>query len=389
MTQAALFVQPDPQFFDSNGDPLAGGILYFYETGTSNPKVVYAESGATTSLGAEVTLDSSGRAKIWLDGYYRVVLKDSLGTTIWTEDNVSSAYSPAATTAPTMSEWQEQEDVLTYIGATQFSMPGDQTLVYTVGRRIKATVTAGTIYGTISNVAAAGSPTVTTVTVLWDLSYALDSGLSAVWTGIISPIASGTPYQIPIGGIIDWYPIITGVPALPYGWIQCDGQTLTDPLSPMNGQAIPNLNGAAAGADTFSNGKIAPYTRGDAVSGTYSADAVKAHNHGTSAITAATHTHGPGSLSTNTEADHTHVVNIYKQFANAATGGGVSNLWQDVPDGSNTVVSNAAGSHSHTVNAGVSAASGALALSGSTDNNGAAIETVPKTVTVVKIMRVK
>lgn len=389
MSQASLFISPYVQLFDDDGDPLAGGSIEFYDAGTLNPKTVYADSGMVTSLGATITLDSAGRAKIWLDGYYYTIVKDSLGNVISTEDNVSTAYSPAAASALTMSEWQEQDDVLTYVGATQFSVPGDQTLVYTIGRRIKATVTAGTIYGTITNVAAAGAPTVTTVTVLWDLSYALDAGLSVVWTGIISPVLSGTPYQIPIGVAVDWYSSIAGVPTLPFGWVQCDGQTLTDPLSPMNGQVIPNLNGAAGGADTYANGKIAPFTRGGAASGVYTSDAIKAHNHGTSAVTANSHTHGPGTLSTDAVGDHTHVVNIYKQFANTDAGAGVSNLWQDVPDGSNTVVSNGAGAHGHTVIAGTTATSGAVPLTGSVDNNGAATETVPKTVTVIKIMRIK
>lgn len=389
MAQTSMLVPPDPQFFDSNGNPLAGGTLEFYEAGTANPKAVYGDGNGAVSLGTTVTLDSVGRAKIWLDGYYKVILKNSLGTTIWTEDNVSSAYSPAASSAPTMSEWQLQDDVLTYIGATSFSVPGDQTLVYTIGRRIKATVTAGTIYGTITNVAAAGGPIVTTVTVLWDLAFALDAGLSDVWTGIISPIYSGTPYQVPLGAIFDWYKTMTGVPALPYGWEQCDGQTINDPLSPMNGQVMPNLNGAAGGADTFANGKIAVYMRGGATSGVYSADTVEAHAHGSSAMTAATHNHGPGTLSTDDPGTHTHLSNIYKQFANTDAGGGVGNLWQDVPDWSNSTVTDGNGAHTHTVNAGAVDGSGPLAVSGNTDNNGAATETIPKTVTAVKIMRVK
>jgi hypothetical protein len=60
---------------------------------------------------------------------------------------------------------------------------------------VKATVSAGDIYGTVSNSTAGGSPVVTTVTVTWD-SGELDSGLSAVWTGILTP---GNP-SIP-GGV--------------------------------------------------------------------------------------------------------------------------------------------------------------------------------------------
>lgn len=389
MPQCAMLIPPDPQFFDDNGNPLAGGILYFYNAGTATPKAVYADSAGLISIGTQVTLDSVGRAKIWLNGYYKLEIKTALGILVTTEDNVSSAYSPAASSSLAMSEWQLEDDVLTYINATNFSVPGDQTLVYTVGRRIKATVTAGIIYGVITNVAAAGAPTVTTVTVLWDLAYALDAGLSVVWTGIISPVFSGTPYQLPISSVIDWYPCIVGTPAICYGWVQCDGQTLADPLSPLNGQVIPNLNGAAAGADTFANGKIAVFMRGGTTSGVYSADDIKAHAHGSSAMTAAAHTHAPGTLSTDNPGAHTHLSNIYKQFANTDAGAGLGNLWQDPPNWSNSTATDGNGAHTHTVNAGTTAACGALALAGNTDNNGAATETIPKTVTAVKIIRVK
>ena len=55
--------------------------------------------------------------------------------------------------------------VPTYVSATSFTLSGDQTLTYTVGRRLKFTVTAGTVYGRIlSSVFGA----LTTVTVIMD-----------------------------------------------------------------------------------------------------------------------------------------------------------------------------------------------------------------------------
>jgi microcystin-dependent protein len=49
--------------------------------------------------------------------------------------------------------------------------------------------------------------------------------------------------QVPIGGVAAWLKSYANTPALPSGWIECNGQTLNDPESPYNGQAIPNLNG--------------------------------------------------------------------------------------------------------------------------------------------------
>jgi hypothetical protein len=80
----------DPVYFDSLGAPCAGGSLSFFDTGTTTPKNVYGEAALTTNNGSVLTLDSSGRAAVdvWGSGIYRVVLANSLGTVIWTRDNV-------------------------------------------------------------------------------------------------------------------------------------------------------------------------------------------------------------------------------------------------------------------------------------------------------------
>lgn len=82
------------QFFDSLGDPLAGGTLYAYLAGTSTPTNLYSDNAGTVA-GTSVTLDSRGEPTtfklIWLDTtkIYKLVLKDSLGSTVWTVDNIS------------------------------------------------------------------------------------------------------------------------------------------------------------------------------------------------------------------------------------------------------------------------------------------------------------
>ena len=71
---------------------LPGSKLYFYQNGTSTPKAVYADKNKNTSLGAEVEcIDASGVfPPIFLDGTYRVELKNAAGTTQtgWPVDNV-------------------------------------------------------------------------------------------------------------------------------------------------------------------------------------------------------------------------------------------------------------------------------------------------------------
>jgi len=78
-------------------------------------------------------------------------------------------------------QWIHQSDTPTYVSGTQFTVPGDKTATYTQGSRIRATVTAGYVYGTIKTSA---YTSVTTITVDWD-SGTLDAGLSDVNIGII------------------------------------------------------------------------------------------------------------------------------------------------------------------------------------------------------------
>ena len=49
------------QYFDDDGNPLAGGKLYFYETGGSTPVAVYKDQDADVSWSVPLELDSAGR----------------------------------------------------------------------------------------------------------------------------------------------------------------------------------------------------------------------------------------------------------------------------------------------------------------------------------------
>jgi hypothetical protein len=80
------------QFFDNNGVPLNGGLLYAYQAGSSTPFATYTDINGTIANSNPIVLDSSGRSatEIWLSyGYfYKFVLKDSSGVTLGTYDNI-------------------------------------------------------------------------------------------------------------------------------------------------------------------------------------------------------------------------------------------------------------------------------------------------------------
>lgn len=97
MARTHLMAMPVLQFFDNTGDELNGGTLTFYEAGTSTEKDTYADSAQAVTNPNPITLDSAGRPdnagspiQIWLEGSYKMVVKDSSGNTIRTEDNITA-----------------------------------------------------------------------------------------------------------------------------------------------------------------------------------------------------------------------------------------------------------------------------------------------------------
>ena len=86
------------QFFDDNGDPLTGGLIYTYAAGTTTPEPTYTDNIGNVANTNPIVLDAAGRvaSEVWLTTgvNYKFVLKTSTGITIGTYDNISGV--PAA-----------------------------------------------------------------------------------------------------------------------------------------------------------------------------------------------------------------------------------------------------------------------------------------------------
>jgi hypothetical protein len=80
------------QFFDNNGVPLSGGLIYTYQAGSSTPLTTYTTYNGTVPNTNPIILDSSGRTpqEIWMQvGYtYKLVIQTSAGVTLQTLDNL-------------------------------------------------------------------------------------------------------------------------------------------------------------------------------------------------------------------------------------------------------------------------------------------------------------
>lgn len=94
----AVFLSPvggaAAQFFDNDGVPLAGGLIYTYTAGTSTPAATYTTSSGLIQHSNPIILDAAGRVptgEIWLADTlaYKFVIKTDQEVLIATYDNLT------------------------------------------------------------------------------------------------------------------------------------------------------------------------------------------------------------------------------------------------------------------------------------------------------------
>ena len=94
------------QFFDNNGLPLAGGLIYTYQAGSSTPLTTYTTVNGTIPNSNPIILDSAGRTpqEVWMQtGYsYKFVLQTSAGVTLQTLDNLYPILQTAPVVTPSL-----------------------------------------------------------------------------------------------------------------------------------------------------------------------------------------------------------------------------------------------------------------------------------------------
>lgn len=88
----SAFAGAGAQFFDANGSPLSGGLIYTYLAGTTTPVTTFTSSSGAQNNTNPIVLNASGRtpAEIWVNGgnFYKFVLKSSTYVQIGSYDNI-------------------------------------------------------------------------------------------------------------------------------------------------------------------------------------------------------------------------------------------------------------------------------------------------------------
>jgi len=187
-------------FLLANGTPNNGGFINTYQAGTSTPCPTYTTSAGSIQNANPIVLGVDGKVanEIWLTAgqAYKFIITDSAGNPIGpTLDNLYGINDPVLDPAiPTPSEWILYGGTPSYLSGTSFSVTGNQVAIFNPMRRIQASISTGTlVYGTISTSVYAGG--ITTVTMTMD-GASLDSGLTAVYYGILSALHSSYPVVV-------------------------------------------------------------------------------------------------------------------------------------------------------------------------------------------------
>jgi len=87
--------------------------------------------------------------------------------------------------------------------------------------------------------------------------------------GVRKPEPAASPTAPPIGAVVAWLKSMTNTPPLTRGWVECNGQVISDEESPYHGTAVPDLNG---------NRGPPRFLRGSATGG--DAGGAEKHSHG-------------------------------------------------------------------------------------------------------------
>ncbi len=226
---AGRFSNPNVQYLDENGDPLAGGKLAFFESNTTTPLDTFSDDNLSVKNTNPIILDDAGRSGdiFFLNQDYKVELSDADDAVIWTAD-------------PVRSTEQKSSEVRQVSTTTQLDSSDD-------GKWIAANANAGGFVITLPPASEAGNGYEVTI-------QKTDSS-----TNVVTVDASGSET---INGQSDvslerQYQAIT---------VRCDGTNWLSPLE--EGRALPpeHINGL-----TLSNGGT-PATDVDVAAGSARSD---------------------------------------------------------------------------------------------------------------------
>lgn len=175
--------------FSDNGEFLVGGLVWFYEAGSSTLTTAWTNVDGDVAWSNPIVLNSRGESggEIWLtpSQEYRIVLEtrpaygQTHGEIISDFDYITGV--PVEVTAES---WILFDQAPAYVSTTSFTVSGDYRSIFVANRKLQLTDTGGVSYHSVISSTFGGGLTTVNITGL------IDSGLSVVYYSFIEPDAS-------------------------------------------------------------------------------------------------------------------------------------------------------------------------------------------------------
>lgn len=173
---AVAMIGPKFYAWDRNGKPLAFGKLYTYQARTNTPKPTYQSEDQQVENTNPVILNGEGYADVYLDGSYKMVLKDDKENEIWSSDPVSSAQPD---------EWVNCISAQ-YLSPTTVRVSENFTSEYGAGRKVRVNNnTSSYAYSSVVDSTFASGETTIIIS-----DPVITTGVSEICASIVSPDSS-------------------------------------------------------------------------------------------------------------------------------------------------------------------------------------------------------
>lgn len=214
-------VVPHVTFTDSIGSPCAGCKLYTYSAGTTTPLATYTDATGSSQNTNPIVLDVAGGANIWTGANaYKFILKDTLGATLWTVDQVNTA------TFQTNGSNNGSQILLNLVGGDNVTVTnsGGSTTISVTGAVVTAPSATQTIVqppGTSSNVNVFNNVEDASQFAGADIGAQINAAFAAC------PVTQSCKVTLPPGNNYSYATMFTIPGSLPFSALDCQGSGLT------------------------------------------------------------------------------------------------------------------------------------------------------------------
>ena len=199
---APFFYTPKLKYWIPNtNNPATSYWVKTFAAGTSNPLALFFDSNLTVPAANPLQLDINGEAIVYAQAGVaykaQLLLPDGVTPVAGeTTDGILIASGSGGGATTSGSQWINSTSLgvgaPTFISSTSFSVAGNFTSVFPVGTVLQSTNTGGIVYSQVTVSSFGGG--FTTVTVV-NFVGVLDTGLSVVNVGVITPSNPGVPQR--------------------------------------------------------------------------------------------------------------------------------------------------------------------------------------------------